>query len=163
MHRMASCIPDHKVCQYTYKVSRNRNTILLPHVITNVFAFRVKHVSWLTNPLTAPATNTMLWISCPEIYVNSPNQSGFMLLDPADPTGQQLLVYRKDVIASFNIAPLAAGTPNVNNNDPQQKFNLERLTNLTRLTFEFNADNELDVPITPADDVSVTLEFYLTC
>lgn len=161
MYRASSLLKNYKTCIMTFKIARNRNTILLPFVLKNVFCVRVKHLTWLSNPLVAPAINTMMWISCPEIYINNPNQSAFLLLNPADPTGQHLNVFRKDIIASFNIAPVASNTPNHNNNDPQPKIYLERMTNLTMLTFEFDADNELNFEIELADDVSVTMEFYL--
>jgi hypothetical protein len=145
-------------CIFTYSVFNNNQKIWLPHTIQNVDAIRVKHVSWYTSPLLS--TDTMLWISSPELGVNS-DQSGFMSSNPADPFSSNQLVSRRNIIGSFVVAPTASNVPNANNNDAQNWVWLKHTTDFTNVSFSLETDSGGMIAISNANRVSVTIEFLI--
>lgn len=146
----------------TFSLPYNGRQLLLPFGNKRVCKARVKHIAWQVNPLLSP-NNSMLWLSCPEIYKNNASQSAMVLANPADSTGQEPLVLRRDLIASWCIAPASTGIPNPNYNDPQPEIPLTRDTYLNQLTFLLEADNEtnLFVNVQPIHKVSITMEFFV--
>src|SRR4051812_11577381 len=115
-------------CIFTYSVFNNGQKIWLPHVIQHVEAIRLKHITWFTSPLSA--TDTMLWISSPELGSSS-DQSGFMASNPADPFSGNQLVSRRNLIGSYVVAPSTSNVPNYNTNDAQPWIFLKHPADMT--------------------------------
>ncbi len=145
-------------CIFTYSVFANQQKIWLPHVIQQVEALRVKHVAWITSPLVA--TDTMLWISSPELGVSS-DQSGFMSSNPADPFSGNQLVSRRNLIASYVVAPVVSNVPNYNTNDAQPWIYFKKPIEINNVSFSLESDAGGAFTIVSANRVSITIEFLI--
>lgn len=142
-------------CIITFQMTQNPQRIDLQRTLDLIRSVRVKQLSWLVNPIDSNAT--MLYLSCPELLKDGPQQSGIMVLQPSIISSNQMLIQRS-ILASWDCAPEGSNTLNYQNNGQQSTIDLPRLLSLNKLTFSL--ETELG-PVTfdANDKVSVTIEF----
>lgn len=144
----------------TFSMGQNPQRITLPFSLDQVVSVRVKSICWTSPPIDNSVT--MLYLSCPELLIHAPSQSTILMQNPY-PTNNSVnqLVHRRNLLACWTVPPLEAGIPNQNNNDPQPKINLSKLTSVNKLTLILEDDSNgilRETPFFASNLVTVTLE-----
>lgn len=129
----------------------------LPCSIDRVVGIRVKHIAWLTSPITADST--MMWLSSSELLNYGLLQSGFMTDNPALPSSGNQIVNRRDLIASWVVSPSSSKVVNANNNDPQPLIHLPTPISINKISFLLEDDYQGATLIIPDNKVTITVEF----
>lgn len=149
------CPKKTTTCIISFQMAQNPQRIDLPRSLDNIRSIRTKQISWLVRPLDPTAT--MLYLSCPDLLKDSPQQSCIFTLQPSVASSNQL-IQQRSLIAAWSCAPEYANTLNYQNEAEQSKMNLPKPISINKLSF--NLETELGpVVVNSTHKLSVTLEF----
>ncbi len=145
-------------CQWTFPVETNGTTVFFNDWINDVYAIRIKHLTWLNTPIVNPASTTMLYLCCGDIYTGIGKKSGVFRRDPAN--ANQITGMSRAIVASYNVAPIASGVPNYSGLNGEQQIIAIQKANFNKIDFYLETDLLNNINIDPTNRVSVTVEFF---
>lgn len=128
----------------TFQIQSNPQRIDLNCSLDRIVSVRVRSIVW-SSPII-DNSSCMLYLSCPELLLHAPAQS-LIMMPGTTPTNQ--LCHRRNLLASWVVAPQESGAPNYNTNDPQPKINLSKLTSVNKITLLVEDDSNGTLRTTP--------------
>lgn len=154
--------PEYSTTIGIFAINVNPCTINIPNLLRSLVGVRVRHVTWFTPPFATPTSNTLFWVSSPDVYNSTANQSFFTQPNAASPFTNNQTIFPRAIIGTFPLVLDTLGNLQISTYNPIQTpmfFNKQDMFN--QINFLFESDFEGTMPITPTNRVNIALDLYL--